>query len=228
MSEVKRAVLLVGSPREKSSSGSIGTYLMEKIQSHGGWEYEIIRVHISVRDEEEIGKLLEATDQADLVVLSFPLYVDCLPAPVTEALELIENHRRAHRPGKKQRFLAITNCGFPESEHTAVCLDICRQFAFEAGFEYAGGLGMGMGEMIQGKELDKAGGVVWSVRKALNEVAEALVEGKPIPQESKDLFGRRLIPIFWYTYAGSQGWKSRAKKYGTINKLRDRPYAERG
>jgi hypothetical protein len=87
---------------------------------------------------------------------------------------------------------------------------------------------MGMGELIQGKELDKVGGVVWSVRKALNEVAEALVEGKTIPQESKDLFGRRLIPIFWYTFAGNRGWKTRAKEHGAINRLRDRPYAMKG
>ena len=56
---------------------------------------QTLHVTKAVRSNEAVEELLAAVASADLVVLSFPLYVDCLPAPVIRALELIAARRAA-------------------------------------------------------------------------------------------------------------------------------------
>ena len=90
-------------------------------------------------------KLCALVASADLFVLSFPLYIDSLPAPVIRAFELIAA-RRAGAPaeaGGQQAMVVVAQCGFPHAEHNAVALEICEHFAGEAGFEWAGGLALG-------------------------------------------------------------------------------------
>ena len=55
----------------------------------------------ALRSPEGRDRMLAAVDAADLVIVSFPLYIDQLPAPLLEALELIAEHRKAQaaRPG---------------------------------------------------------------------------------------------------------------------------------
>ena len=90
--------------------------------------------------------LLAAVDAADIVILAFPLYVDGLPYLVTQALEQIAARRAALQTDiRRPRFLAIANCGFPEVQHNATALAICRQFADEAGFALGGRAGAGRG-----------------------------------------------------------------------------------
>jgi hypothetical protein len=74
----------------------------------------------------------------DPVSLAYPLYVDSLPAPVTEALERIAVYRPVTGRANGQRLVAVANCGFPEAEHNRAPLSICQQFARQAGFDWAG------------------------------------------------------------------------------------------
>ncbi|MFT3894902.1 MAG: NAD(P)H-dependent oxidoreductase [Anaerolineales bacterium] len=69
---VKRAVLLVGSPRtKKSTSASLGGYLMEQLSSRGV-ETQTIQIYTSLYSQEQMKAMFEAIDNADLVVLAFP------------------------------------------------------------------------------------------------------------------------------------------------------------
>ena len=93
-SEGNRVLLLVGSPKApgKSVSEALGAYVIGKMKARG-WSSESIFIRMSLQSDEGRAALLEAVKAADLIILSFPLYVDSLPAPVIRAMELIAEAR---------------------------------------------------------------------------------------------------------------------------------------
>ena len=107
MTTNKKALLLIGSPKgEKSTSASLGNYLTSKLEEFGMIS-EIGFIHRLVNREEKIQSLFEMIDTADLIILSFPLYVDSLPAPVIKAMELIKPKLKAGGAGKPMGTILI-------------------------------------------------------------------------------------------------------------------------
>ena len=223
-SSQERVLLWVGSAkRPRSTSESLGTYLCERLGERG-FETEMPLLHRALKSDQGREDLLAATDRADVVAIAFPLYVDSLPYLVIRTMELVAQHRQGRGEGKKQRLVAIANCGFPEAHQNDTALAICRQFAREAGFEWAGGLALGGGEAISGQPLPKVKGMARNVIGALDLTATALAEGKPVPQETIESMAKPITPAWMYTLLGGIGWKRQAKKHGTQKKLYDRPY----
>lgn len=224
-SEIRRALLLVGSPRtDKSTSYSLGGYLFERFSSQS-IQTETIYLHTVLRSPEKMKALLDAVDGADLVTLAFPLYIDSLPAPTIEALERIAAHRQGREQTRRQLFTAIANCGFPEARHNATALAICETFARQARFEWAGSLALGGGEMVNGTPLPKLGRRAIPLKKSLELAAEALVQGLAIPKAARDLLAKAVIPGWLYRLLGGYGWKQRAKSYGAEKSLKRQPYS---
>jgi multimeric flavodoxin WrbA len=223
---LRRAVLLVGSPRtRKSSSLSLGGYLFDRLAEHQV-ETETFFIHTSLYSPERMQALQNAVDAADLVMLAFPLYVDSLPAPVMGALQQIAERR--HIQGEtRPRFAALANCGFPEADHNRTALAICEMFARQAGFDWAGALALGAGEgLVHGAALAEASGPAIPIRNALDLAAAALAQGQTIPQSAIDLLARPVIPAWLYRWMGVFGWRQQAKKYGVQNKLRRQAYMQ--
>ena len=220
---VRRAVLLVGSPRtRRSTSASLGGYLFEQLQARGV-ETETIQIYTSLNSQTRMDAMYEAIDRADLVVLAFPLYVDTLPAPVTAALEKIAARRKGQTA--PIRFAAISNCGFPEAHHNQTALAICSEYARQNGFAWMGGLALGGGEgLVHGVPLNEMDGRAMPLKQSLNIAAEALANGEPIPQSAQDLLGKPVIPNWMYKLFGGYGWKQSAKQYGVKRELKRQPY----
>jgi len=224
MSKNDKFLLLVGSPKSSSStSNSLGDYLishLEQLSLTVGKEY----IYKLVRKEEGQKKLLTKVEEASMIILAFPLYVDCLPAGVIKALELIADNRKSKKDRKKQGFAIIINCGFPEAQQNNTAIAICKIFAREVGFEWRGALSLGMGGAIGGRPLEERGGMVRNIIKGFDLAAQALAEEKDIPDEATELFGKKFIPISLYTKGGNMGWNRQAKKYGVRKKIKDQPY----
>ena len=220
---LRRALLLVGSPRlEKSTSSSLGSYLFEQLKQHSV-ETETVYIYKAINTPERMKALRQAIDMADLVVLAFPLYVDTLPAPVISVLEDILKHGTTKT--EPTRFAAIVNCGFPEASQNASAIAVCAEFAREAGFEWMGGLSLGAGEgMVRALPLDKLGGQGAPLRRALEIAARELVLGQPISDNAQELLAKPLMPQWMYRLGGTIGWKMRARKFGTQKQLKARPY----
>lgn len=222
--EIRRALLLVGSPKtRKSTSNSLGSYLFEQLNSRA-IQTEILYPHTILCSPAKVQAMLEAVEAADLVMLAFPLYVDTLPGPVIEALELIASHRQGRDSSHRQLFTAISNCGFPEAQHNMNALAICEMFAQQAGFEWAGGLALGAGEIVAGEALAQAGGKTIRIRQSLDLAAEALAMGKAIPKAAQDIFGKPIIPHWAYRLTGAMRWNKQAKGFGVKKLLRRQPY----
>jgi len=224
-SEARRALLLVGSPRGKTStSQALGGYLFEQLSSQG-IQTETIRLYGVMKSEFQMRKLLEAVDSVHLITFAFPLYVDSIPGPVMAILEKIAEHRRANTSTHTQRFSVIVNCGFPESAHNNTALAICHNFARLTGFEWARGLSLGGGEgVVHGTSLDELDGRAIPLKKSLELAAQALAVGKPIPQEAVALMAKPVVSPWLYWMLGGYGWKQQAKSYGVQNQLKARPY----
>ena len=222
----RRAVLLVGSarPRGESTSEALGRYLLARLES-SDWEGQVFIVS-QVRGPDGLAELTAAIGDADLFVLATPLYVDALPHLVTAALEHIADARAAHPQPTPCRFVAIVNCGFPEVAHTAVALDICRSFARHARLECAGALGLGGGETVHGRGLERMGWVTRHVRHALDLAALALASHRPVPEKAVQLMGRPMLPVRGYLLAADALlWRREARKHGVEKYLDARPYA---
>jgi multimeric flavodoxin WrbA len=220
---VRRAALLVGSPRtRKSTSASLGGYLFEQLNVRG-IETQTIQIYTSLYSQERMKAMLGAIDRSDLVVLAFPLYVDSLPAPVTAVLEKIAAHRKENVA--PIRFAAIANCGFPEAHHNNTALAICAQFANQTGLTWMGALALGAGEgVVHGVPLNELDGRAIPLKRALDLAAEALTTVNPIPQTAKDLLAKPIIPAWMYTLSGRSGWRQAAKQYGMEKELKSQPY----
>jgi hypothetical protein len=220
----KRVLLFVGSAKQTpSTSESLGTYLLDQLRTKG-CVTKMLFIHKSLRSAKGRVGLLKATSQADVVVIAFPLYVDSVPYVVIRAMELIAKDRQAKNELREQRLLCIVNSGFPEAHQNDTALAICRQFAWEAGFQWAGGLALGAGQAIGGRPLLSVKGMARNVIQSLDLTADALVTGKPVPREVVQRMAKPLIPNWLYIWFGTIGWKWRAKKHGVYRKLKDRPY----
>jgi hypothetical protein len=224
----RTALLLVGSakPAGESTSEALGGFLAQRLQERG---IATTTMHVAhaLRTEERTAALLTAVDAAGVVILAFPLYVDGLPYLVTRALERIAAHRRAQPPPPPAAFLAIANCGFPEAAHNAVALSICREFAEEAGFAWAGGLALGQGGAISGRPLAQGNGMAHNVVDALDRTAAALAAGEPAPEEAVALMARPFIPATVYMLMGDFGWLMLAGRNRALTRLAARPFDTR-
>jgi multimeric flavodoxin WrbA len=218
------AVLLAGSPRGGHSSSTVlGQALLTRLQARGV-SSQVIQVSAAQRAPGGLDRLAEAVDGADLVVLSHPLYVDSLPAPVIRALEHLAASRRSHPPKAGQRFVAIVQSGFPEAHQNHVAAAIGRRFAREAGFVWAGSLPMGAGGMIDGQSLERLGGRAAHIVKALDLAAAALAAGGPVPNEAAALMATPSIPHWAYRLIADGLFRWTGWKRGLSRRMRDRPF----
>jgi hypothetical protein len=224
LNEIRLCLLLAGSPRgPDSTSASLGCFLLERL-ARRGWDTRQVHVLAALQARDRTEEMLAAVQEANLLVLSFPLYVDSLPACTIRVLELIADQRAAFSDVKLQRLAAIANCGLPEARQNEIALAICRQFAHQAGFQWAGGLALGGGERIGGRPLSEAGRLARPVMSALEITAAALDEGQLVPELAARLMAKQALPKWVYSRAGNARIIWQARKYKSLKRLRRRPY----
>lgn len=217
----QRIVLLIGSAKAvgRSTSEALARHLAGRFE-FGGASVTILPVNRSRRVAED-ERLLAAVDAADLFMLVTPLYVDSLPYLVTRSLEIVAA-RRERRPN--QRFAALINCGFPEAEQCRTALAILECFARRTGFAWSGGLALGGGASIDGRPLARLGRMTRNLRAALDQAADALLRGEPVPSDAIAQLAKPMMPAGVYTGIASLGWRWQAARHGVHRQLKDRPY----
>jgi NAD(P)H-dependent FMN reductase len=216
-------LLLIGSPKPRASaSRSFGEAILTRLAARGS-STRTANVTPSFRSPDALRRLLDEVEWADLVVLSFPVYVDSLPAPVTRFLEAWAEEATP-RPSRLRatRLAVLTQCGFPEVAHCAVAIDVCRAFCRETGVEWAGALAFGTGGAVEGRPVERS--PLARAVAAFDAAAEALAAGRPIPASAAQALERQFAPGWVYTWFGGLGWWFLARKRGAKEPLRLRPY----
>ena len=237
--DTQNALLLIGSPKIKksSTSGALGEYLIEILNSKG-WNTEVITLKGSLRKEKTQIELCSAVDRSDLIILAFPLYIDALPFLATKALEVIAEHKKTLQFNKPQRIFTLVNSGFPEPHQNVLALAICRFFADQCGFFWAGALALGAGQaIIDGEELTatkRSGPPNQHIIESLNKAGVELTKGSVISPDIQNQFSKSPIPLmpFWiwrwmFKKFGGKMWEGQALK-NNIKKeeMYAKPYAD--
>jgi hypothetical protein len=221
----RHVTLWVGSakPRGESTSEAIGNALVSRLVKRG-WTSETVYVARAVRlGRDGAPALVDAVRRADLLVLSCPVYVDCLPSLVIAGLEQLA---RADLGPTPPALVPIVQCGFPELTHTSLALEILDVAAQRIGLPWAGHLALGGGGMIDGRELADLGGRVHHQLAALQTAATSLDAGEPISAASTEEFAQTAIGPTGYRTLGQLGWIAAAAQRGALFDLWKRPFAE--
>ncbi|ACL70114.1 NAD(P)H-dependent oxidoreductase [Halothermothrix orenii] len=86
MNNTKKVTLLIGSPKgESSTSAVLGHYILKKLKEKS-FQTDVLHIHSQLKTQNKREQLLNKIENTDLIVLTFPLYVDTLPAPVIKHL----------------------------------------------------------------------------------------------------------------------------------------------
>jgi hypothetical protein len=129
-------------------------------------------------------------------------------------MEMIAGHRKKSGSDKKRNgFIVITNGGYPEARHNDTVMSIYRNFASDAGFDWLGGLAMGMGAALTVPLVRKTGPLLVNMRRSLRLAADAVSAGMPLPAESAELMARPLVPVWFYSFMA----RSVAKFFSVTN-----------
>lgn len=223
-----KIVSLIGSnKRGKSTSASLVDYLAQQFAPQG----IAVSHHYAVRmyrEPQGQAAFLKELQESELLLVSAPVYVDFLPAPLIHVLEGVrEQTGRNGLAGKK--LLAIIHSGYPEPQQRRPCLEACRCFAREMGLEWWGGLSFGGSSPINGQPLEAMGGMTKGIRSVLDRTAEKIMKGGLTGSETLVIEDRSTIPLpSWLAKPMINAMiRNNARKSGSKD-LRARPYGVRG
>ncbi|RNC63188.1 MAG: hypothetical protein AWM53_01574 [Candidatus Dichloromethanomonas elyunquensis] len=223
--ETKRIVLVNSSPKltEESTSGLLNNLAAKQIKTAG---LEIYR--INVRQSLFQGKTendFEAMLDADAMVLTFPLYVFCLPGILMRFLQdyytfWLKQQDRV----KNARVYAIVNCGFPEARINLEAVRVIQCFSRKINSIFRFGVMIGGGGMLQGAKDTPF------MRKTFSQLENAFqLTMDDILNCGQAVMDNIMItmnfPKKLYFFMGNRGWYSTAKKNGLKRKdLYRKPY----
>lgn len=219
-------VILVGSPKKQSSATSSIASFLQKEFDKKAIRTKIINIHTALSSKEKELSLLEGLKDADTIIFATPLYVDCLPGKVIQCLELLSSKKDTLFQSAKPKLAAISVCGFPESSHNQTALSIYKIFAKEIGFQWLGGLGIGMGEAIKELEEPKYAFITKTVMKALTISAENLSLNKSIPEEAQKMLASPMMPAKAFIWIADKYWKKLARENRVIENINDTPFLQ--
>jgi multimeric flavodoxin WrbA len=205
----------------------IGKFLVDKLEEKSLVSEEAFATRL-VNTREGTERLLKSVDNADIIVLATPMYVDSLPSPTIKAMELIHEHRKAMFPTKSQMLVAIINSGFPEKEQIDIALKIIQNFAQDSNFKWGGGIRVGWGMALNSEPLNEKKGMTRKLTAGLSLASVNLSEGHPMSEEAKDLASTLFISPFlaksMTRLFGNRGWNKQAKDNNAQTNMYDRPY----
>lgn len=165
--------------------------------------------------------------QADVMIISFPLYYFCLPGMLTRFLVDYQNYCTARGKVKKHvKIYAIVNCGFPEPEINLEAVRVIKSFSRHLNAEFRFGVLIGGGPMmVAAKEAPFMKKSIQKLNSAFTSIAADIQDENSTTIDSicigtKFPFSRPL-----YYFMGGRGWITMARKNGLKKKdLFRKPY----
>ena len=224
MSNTKQSVVfLSGSPKVKQDE-AVSDFLAKRGASSMADATLDTRV-ICVREtllHRQTEEAFAAVQNADAIVMIFPLYFFCMPAMLTRFLQDFAAAYPA--ASKKANVYAIVNCGFPEPQINLEAMRVIESFSRHTGRTFGGGTLVGCGGMLLGAQqapfmkplFEEIDGLFSRIAKDLGSTEPA----KPVLSNIAVKF-----PRFLYFLGGNSGWHMAARKNGLRSKdLYRRPY----
>lgn len=168
--------------------------------------------------EDDMRMLLPKIQQADIVVMAVPVYVDGMPGPmknivdhlvliVESFFEIRENHCRhpPRRGNKHSKFVLIANCGFWEMDNFDPPLTHAEAICKNVNWEYAGALLRPHGEALD--YMKRKGYPVQDVLEAAKQAGKELVRNGRIGKETVQTVSRELVSLKEYVEMTNKGFR---------------------
>ena len=217
MSETNYRVALVSASPKVEQEWAVSAFLAKYGESrlaHDSLTVTTIPVRRALMHHETDAAFAKL-QEADAIVLIFPLYFFCLPAMLTRFLQdFAEKEPKAE---KECAVYALVNCGFPEPEINLEAMRVVEQFARQTGRSYGGGVMIGCGGMIIGAQgAPFMRDVMEQVNSLFDRVKSDLIQADSI--EPNIVATAPKFPRNLYFLAGNAGWRSSARKNHLKNK----------
>lgn len=196
-----KIALINGSPKVKNSTSEM---LLNDIKSYISQQAEIIEIdmHKSILSDENLKQM----KSVDILVFSFPLYVDGIPGHFLSCLSQLEETCNMN---DKINVYGIVNCGFYEGQQAKYALDILENWCIKMGVVWSGGIGVGGGgglsQMPNYKNGPKA-----PVYKALQNMSKNILQSEIQDNQYVSV----AFPRFLYKMAAQIGWRQLIRANG--------------
>ncbi len=165
--------------------------------------------------QDDMDMLLPRIDQADILVLATPLYVDGVSGPLKNLMdrilplalphfELRDGHCRHPRRKKRNgsKLVLVSNCGFWEMDNFDPLLAHIKAVCKNMGAEFAGALLRPHGPAL--RVMKEMGITVEDVFEAAREAGRQLVKEGMISDETLKAVSRELLPLELYVQTVNQ------------------------
>lgn len=190
-----------GSPKKKkSASQAVLNDLKTFLPSQNISEIHFNKPKVT---EEQI----EILRKSDVLVFSFPLYVDSVPSNLLACLLVLEKELYS----LPLTVYAISNNGFYEGIQNRHALNVIKNWTTKTKLTWGQGLGVGAGGMLVGfSKVSPGKGTKKSLGTALRTLSSNLLH----LQSDENLFITANFPRFLYKIIAHFGWKRQIKKNG--------------
>ena len=205
MCRVTNLLLIDGSPRARSNTGSIVTYLAGRLKDLRA-TVDVFHVTSRGPSDEEVCRLPAIIRNCDAVVLATPVYFDGLPAVTHSLLERVAAVSVAlsvERSGTDcvgaavvgtggvgPVFYGVVHSGFVEAAQRRSALWTLELFARAVGWSWQGGVSFGGTSPIDGRPLEEVGRLATVVREGLELAAREMITGGPLSAATLAACGR--------------------------------------
>lgn len=205
-----KVVMINGSPKAKNSnSGYLLELLCRRLPKEWAYnEYKIIK-------PKDYDAALSAALDCDLLVFSFPLYVDSLPSHLLRLLTNLEKAFNNAAPAKPVKVYAVINCGFFEGRQNHVAVEIMQNWAVKAGLSWGQALMAGGGEMLGGTKAVPMGyGPNKNIARALKILAANIMQGG----SAENVCINPSFPRFLFVFMANRMWGLMLRQNGFKSK----------
>lgn len=203
-----KIALINGSPKFKhSASGIILNSIKPKLQDNIIEEYNFRTNAINNNELEQISK-------CNVILFTFPLYVDGIPSHLLRCLYQMEKYFSLNKNNDIYVY-TIVNIGFYEGKQAAIAIEMMQNWAEKAKLKWGQGIGIGGGGMMSmiSNSTDSKG-TMKDVHIALTHLAENILTCKT----ADEIYTSPGIPRIVYKIGGEMGWRQSAKKQGLKTK----------
>ncbi len=213
-----------GSPRGKGSSTRVLLeHFLHGFMTAGGNTYELVYLN-RVREGDKFVNLFQ---EAEHVLLAFPLYTDCMPAIVKAFIESLES--LCGREGNPDIGFMVQG-GFPEAIHSRYVEKYLEKLASRLGCRYVGTIIKGGCEGIRARPARRTrklfesfyqlGQIYGETGLFDGELVHTLAQPERLPGLLAMLFKLLVKTRFFTSY-----WDNMLKENDAYEKRFDKPYA---
>ena len=221
-----RLTVFNGSPRGKGgNTKQYLDYFLRGFETNDGNTYELAYLN-HVKSQEKFVKLFE---EAENVIIAFPLYCDSMPAMVKTFIESLES--LCGRKGNPNIGFVV-QCAFPEAHQIRFVERYLKKLALRLGCNYIGTIvkGQGHGANEMPKSFKKPFTMFYQLGQIFGKTGEfdtELLRKVAGPEKLSKL----MLAIFGFLYKtkiGKKYWDDKLKNNGAYEKRFDKPYMKRG